>query len=181
LLSAAHAAEGIGEPFTQLFQPNHSPEGENQVAKNRDIEEKKIKRELPFELTTGDYAKKCKEAATLSAEVGEMKKTFADLKAEWKGKIEVRQSELNQLLRAVKEGKENRLVDCLERKDFTKFVVEYVYAGKVLLTRPLDKWETQQNLFNDGVKPKQKKEKKPNVLPKVDRATNKPTGVEEQA
>ena len=107
------------------------------------VEEVKVVEPLIFTLTEHEYAEKGKAAGKLRGKLSEVEAKFSDIKKEWKGKVDEKQIELNNILEAMRAGKEERVVECTQRKNFDRNIVQYLYKGKVLKERPLEPHERQ--------------------------------------
>jgi len=101
------------------------------------IEGEKIKRALPFKLSDEEKARKGEAAARLNeklAEAVDKKKTEV---AKHTAGIKELQTKISNHLTAISAGVERREVTCIEHKNFEKNVVEFIYEGEVLETRPM--------------------------------------------
>lgn len=77
------------------------------------------------------------KAIRLAAEIQERSKLedeLADIKAQYKSKIEAKNSEINLLSSQVNSGFEMKEVRCQVMKDFDKGTKDYIYDGKVYAT-----------------------------------------------
>jgi hypothetical protein len=63
-----------------------------------------------------------------------------------KGEIDSKQCEMEAHLDIIRDGVESRLVECIEKKDFQKYRVDYVYDGKVMESRAMEMGERQLEL-----------------------------------
>jgi len=119
--------------------------------KNPDVHEKVVAKDLDFKLIQEEFAEKGKLAAEVAREVGALESKFADVKKDFKARIDIQSGKLDNILRIIRQGFETRRVDCLEQKNFKEGVCRYIFKGKVMLERPLEKHEYQIPLaFEDN-------------------------------
>lgn len=112
----------------------------------RDVQEKEIEKYLNFKLTEEDFAEKGKEAGKLAGEFGKLEAEFDGIKREWKEKLESKETELSLVLGTIRRGDEDRKVKCIEQKDFVQHVVNYIFDGEIMHTRPMELNERQMEL-----------------------------------
>lgn len=112
-----------------------------------DIEERElINKELEFKLSSSDYERIGKETATLSGELTVWKEQKRTEQLAWNDKIHSHEDNIARLLKTIQEGKEVRMVNCTERKNFTENKIEYVFQGEVIESRALTGQERQQEM-----------------------------------
>lgn len=94
---------------------------------------------------------KGKDAADKAQLIGETEREFDSVKKRFKGKIETQESDLADVLRTIREGEEVRLVECIERKDYQRHIVEYIYEGEVMEERAMtiDERQTEMKLVEN--------------------------------
>ena len=112
----------------------------------RDVQEKQIEKYLNFKLTEEDFADKGKDAGKLAGELGKLEAEFDGIKRQWKEKIEAKQTELDIILTTIRRGDEDRKVLCVEQKDFREHVVNYIFDGEIMHSRPMEMNERQMEL-----------------------------------
>lgn len=112
-----------------------------------DIEERElVNKELLFNLSSADYERIGKEASVLSGELTVYRETKRKEQLEWNDKISSHEDNVARLLKIIQEGKEVRMANCLERKDFTENKIEYLVDGVVIESRALTGGERQQEM-----------------------------------
>jgi hypothetical protein len=115
----------------------------------REVQEKVIEKYLNFKLTEEDFADKGKEAGKISGELNKLEAEFDRIKKEWKEKIEEQEAALSLIHSTIRRGDEDRKVICVEQKDFAKYVVNYVFNGEIMHSRPMEMSERQMELVTD--------------------------------
>lgn len=90
---------------------------------------KKVKRDLAIELTSDEFAAKGKEAANLACEFREVEKEKKAVVETYSAKLKDRASRRDELLNSIKEGVENRTVECIEVKNYNENRVEFWHQG----------------------------------------------------
>jgi len=117
------------------------------VKEQKRFVERNVERELKFKLTESEFAEKGKQAAEASKKLAELEFEFEMVKRKWKGQIEGQTEIVHSILSVIHAGEEKRHVDCTERKDFEKFVVEYIYRGEIMENRPMQMHERQLEIL----------------------------------
>lgn len=107
------------------------------------FESSEIEKVFDFTLTQEELADRGKAAGKLDAELMEIKGCAASVNKQWKGRIELKQGELSDVLETIRTGTEPRTVKCTIRKDFSKKCVQYIYKDKVLEERAMEPAELQ--------------------------------------
>lgn len=124
-----------------------------------DVTDQELTKSLTFDLTIEETAAKGKCAAEIRHELTKMREEFKELQATLKGKIAQKEQELAKTLRLIRDGKEERTVSCIMRKDFTRMIVQFLFGDKVQEERALTIEERQLNL--DEQRKKREGTKKP--------------------
>lgn len=114
------------------------------------LSERNVHHELEVPLTHVELAERAKRAGELQALMEQRTKEFDPIKKQYKADMDAMQEELESILTACHSGKEKRLVECIERRDFTRCMVEYVYDGKVLEERTMESGERQEEMFPEA-------------------------------
>ncbi len=109
-------------------------------------EDVEVQKSLTFKLTTQEIADKGRKAAELERETGEQESQFENVKAEWKGKINKLENEKRDLLRTIRKGEEERQVQCIMRKEYSRMVVQYLWKGIVMEERAMTLDERQLSI-----------------------------------
>lgn len=133
------------------------------TTKKKAIQTRKIEKELEFTLTQEEIAEKGKQAAKYAQEQGEMERQFDKVKKEWTGKINKLEIAVSNELSVIRSGKELRMVECTEEKNFEKKTVRYIWKGKTMLERDMTLNETQMAM-ETTIKTRKPSEKKPEQL-----------------
>lgn len=116
-----------------------------------DIEERVIKgKELCFQLTEPEVVTIAKKASKTSQELEKDLLEFSNIRSEWKSRIEAKETALSEMLKTIGSGKELRIVECIERKNFSEFSVQYIFESRLIETRPMTADERQVE-FNTGI------------------------------
>ena len=112
-----------------------------------DIEERElVNKELEFKLTSADYERIGKETAGISAELTAFREQKRTEQLAWNDKISSHEDNVARLLSVIQAGKEVRMVNCTERKNFTENKIEYIVNGEVIESRALTGEERQQEM-----------------------------------
>lgn len=130
---------------------------EKSKTKKKNPKGKLVKHSLKFNLTDEEKAKRGLEAADLNADIAELtieKKIATD---EYSAKIKDRTARRNDLLKQVKDGVENREVECIEVKNFDAGKVEYYFEGEKMHERELTEEDKQLELDEAASKKSKKK------------------------
>lgn len=116
--------------------------------------ERTIMKEITFTLSDKDKAELGKRAGAVDKELADLKEEFADVRKDFKSRIDLKDRELKNLLRASRDGKEERMVEVTEVKDFDAVKVRYMFKGKVVLERDMEWAERQTEMKVDNGKSK---------------------------
>lgn len=111
-----------------------------------DVVDQDITKSLTFELSNDETADKGRAAAEIRHELVKMREEFKELQATQKGKLAAKEQELAKTLRLIRDGKEERTVACVMRKDFGRMTVQYIFAGNVQEERAMTIEERQLDL-----------------------------------
>lgn len=122
-----------------------------------DLKERTVERTLTFKLTEDDFSQKGKLAGNLSAELRKLESEEASVKKEWKEKLAEKEGDLYSVLSTIRKGAEDRVVKCIEQRDFNGHMVHYIFNGEVLHSRAMELHERQLEI----VKPPQAPERAP--------------------
>ena len=117
------------------------------MATTEDVTEgKKFKRMLPCDLTDQEMKKKGKRAGEMQAEADTVRQEMNDAVAGHKKDLKEINGKLRVLLSELESGKEERNVECFERKDFKRKKAEVVRtdSNEVVETRTMEAWELQE-------------------------------------
>lgn len=114
---------------------------------SQDVEERElVNKELEFKLSSADYERIGKETAGISAELTAFREQKRTEQLAWNDKISSHEDNVARLLSVIQAGKEVRMVNCIERKNFTANQVEYLFNGEVIEGRALTGEERQQEM-----------------------------------
>lgn len=114
-----------------------------------DIEERElVNKELEFKLSSGDYERIGKETASISAELTAWREQARTERLAWNDKISSHEDNVARLLSVIQAGKEVRMVNCTERKNFTENKIEYLFEGEVIESRAMMGEERQQEMHD---------------------------------
>lgn len=122
------------------------------------MEETKVRlvpKEVWFELKDVEIVERARRVAEIRKEVDAVKEEAKGVASDFKGRINVLESEQKALLQTVRANGEHRTVECEFRKDFAANKVEYLFDGKVVEERAMN-WEERQaemDLVRDGADP----------------------------
>lgn len=111
-----------------------------------DIQEAKIQRVLTFLLTNDEIAERVTRAVKLRSQIAEIETEADDAKQVFKGRIAEKTGELSKLYGIEATRQEERLVNCLERRDFSLGMVQYLFDGKVMEERTMTAGERQTEM-----------------------------------
>lgn len=125
------------------------------TAFNRDEDiftEEESREVITFQLTDDEILKLAKATAELDIEHRTVDAHFTMVKKDFKGKLDGLASQMNYNFRLIKDQAEDRDVDCIKRKNFTKKVVQFIYNGRVMKERPMADHEmTNPNLVQKSL------------------------------
>jgi len=110
------------------------------------FERREIKKKFWFSLTTKEKDDSGKLAGEIDGQIQRDEEKAADLRKEWKVKIDGKRSKLRGLLATLKAGKEFREVDCEEVKDFGKKEIRYMVGKKCMESREMTSNELQLSM-----------------------------------
>lgn len=118
-----------------------------ETIKDPNIEHKTVKHAFKFKLSKDDYVTKAKNIAELNEQVYDLNSKFDMVKREHKTRVESLLMASGKELVCVRDGEEEREVECIMVMDFNRNLIEYVYQGEILQTRSMSDFERQRNLF----------------------------------
>lgn len=110
-----------------------------------------VGREIEFELTREEIAKKAERIAELSMAISVEQDRFLGERTTHKALVKSLELDIDKELAAVRSRKETRMVMCDVVRNFDANSIEYYSEGKLMLTRAMDSSERQQEL--SGVDP----------------------------
>jgi hypothetical protein len=111
---------------------------------NRDediYEEESARETITFPLTDEEILKAGKEASQLDSQYKAVDAKFSMIKKDYKDQLGGLSSQLNYKFRIIADECEDREVDCVQRKNYTRKVVQYLVNGDVMKERPMGEWE----------------------------------------
>lgn len=126
--------------------------GENEQEQPQAEEEKQptrlrtISKDLAIKLTEAEFAEKGKAAAEKRQEINKLEIEFEFIKKGFQSKIKLAEAELSETLRIISAGYETREVECEEKADFDRGVVEIHYKGDLYEERPMTPFDRQATL-----------------------------------
>lgn len=104
---------------------------------------RKLMKEIDFTLTEPQLIAKAKAAAEREDTLLELTKELKGIKESYKERMDVVKEDLHLLLNSIHEGKETRVIECLEIRNFAENWVRYLFEGEVVLERALSGEERQ--------------------------------------
>lgn len=107
---------------------------------------RKAMRELAFKLSEADFAAKAKQVAEAQQKLGKLASEFQGVKDNYKARIQLLENEIGHILAVISSGVEQREVECDERVDYDRGIVEYVFNGEVRAERPMTPMDRQQSM-----------------------------------
>ena len=114
------------------------------VARGKKVkQERSIKKEIAFKLTTKDRAEFGDQFAKLNGAFGEIDREFDKIKKDYKGRLEAIDLQVNQIAKWLRDGEQHKIVDVIERKDFVSRKVQFILENKVVEEREMNPDETQ--------------------------------------
>lgn len=116
---------------------------------------KTIRKMFTFDLTEEEKCERGRQAGQLSSEKLAMESEFDDVKKDFKSRIGDKELALKKLLRVLKDGKEDRTVECTLEYDFDAGVARYWYAGSIKEERPLTTDERQMTIEDGDESPRE--------------------------
>lgn len=128
--------------------------------------ERTLMKEITFSLSDKEKAELGKKAGEVDREILILNEEFKDVKDDYKRRIGAKALELKSLLKASREGKQERMVEVLEVKDFDAVKVKYMLKGKVVLERDME-WAERQTEMKVDTNGKSKKTAKDDVRAKM--------------
>lgn len=99
--------------------------------------ERKIYREFKFKLTNEQIIHKAKITADLVEKVELEESRFTDLKKAHKETLKYLQGEKRSQLRKIRNGYEEKIVECIEVRDYSEGKIFYVYEGQIMEERAM--------------------------------------------
>ena len=127
--------------------------------KNTKIQDRKVIRDLEFELTDTELLSTSDRAANCSRQVDEVNREFKHVKDDFSAKLKTLNANLRDDLNKVRTKRETRTVDCIERFNYDTREVVTIYGKKVMEKRAMrgDEFQTFMDLENQKKKPKASK------------------------
>jgi hypothetical protein len=111
-----------------------------------------MKKEITFKLTEKDEAELGRKAAKLNITYGQ----FTGVKKEYTGRLEAIELEVNQISKWFEDGERREVVEVIERKNFEKRIMQYLFKGKIVETRDMTAEEMQTELPIEPLKTQKK-------------------------
>lgn len=115
-----------------------------------ETEDRTLRKELNFPLSPGDFERVAKEAAGISQQLTADRLEYKQIRLEWKDKISGNETALARVLDVIQQGHEMRMVDCIERRNFSKNLIQYLVDDKVIEERAMTALERQQEMELGG-------------------------------
>lgn len=112
---------------------------------NRDEDifvEEEAREPVIFQLTDEEILKAAKATTELDEQYKDVNAKFAQVKKDFSGKLKGIEAQINYNFLIIKDQAEEREVDCVKRRNFTKKIVQFIYGGSVVKERPMTEWET---------------------------------------
>lgn len=116
--------------------------------KKKNPKGQKTERPLLFNLTAEETRTKAIQAADDSISVTTLTAEYKGVQEDWKAKIKNRAASRDDLLSQIREGTEERTVECIAVKNYNQNVVEYWHEGLKIQSREMTKQEREQPDFN---------------------------------
>lgn len=112
------------------------------------IQDRKVIKDLEFELTDAELLAKSDRAANASRQVAEVNTEFKSVKDDFTAKLRTLNASVRTDLEAVRTKREVRTVDCIERFDYDNRKVSVIFNKKVMQTREMrgDEFQTFMDL-----------------------------------
>lgn len=100
---------------------------------------------LTFPLTDEEILKFAKHTSQLDEQYKAVDSKFQQAKKDFKGQLDGLNAQMNYNFMVIKDECQDREADCTVRYNFTKKVVQYVFAGEVMKERPMTDWDMNKN------------------------------------
>lgn len=112
------------------------------------IQDRKVIKDLEFELTDTELLAKSDRAANLSRQLSEVQAEFKQVKDDYAAKLRSINANMRVDLEAVRTKRETRTVDCIERFDYDNRKVTTIFGRKVMEERAMrgDEFQTFMDL-----------------------------------
>lgn len=120
---------------------NNQPVPEAPVAKEEQapkVEDFEVKETLIFDLTDAELLNIAKTTSLLAVEKRSKEAVLKQIVEDKKEEIKGLESDIKINLKLIETGKQGREVECIMRKNYTRGIVQYIYAGKVMKERGLE-------------------------------------------
>ncbi len=111
------------------------------------VSKEMVKRPVVFWFNDQEFAQRAKDIAKINAQIRELRAESEQHKAKIESQIAYNSSLVDSISREISHGKEIRIVDCQEAKDFGLRVVRYFYSGRLVDERKMTEEEVQ-NVIN---------------------------------
>jgi hypothetical protein len=105
------------------------------------IEDFDVKETLVFDLTDPELLEIGKNVATLSAEKRTKEALLKGYIADRKDEIKGLEADIRFNVKLIEVRKQGKEVDCIMRKDYTRGIVQFIFAGNVMKERALEHHE----------------------------------------
>lgn len=112
------------------------------------IQDRKVIKDLEFELTDAELLAKSDRAANLARQTSEVQAEFKQVKDDFAAKLRSLNANMRVDLEAVRTKRETRTVDCIERFDYDNRKVSTIFGKKVMEERAMrgDEFQTFMDL-----------------------------------
>jgi len=111
---------------------------------NRDediYEEESARENITFPLTDDEILKIAKQTSEFDQQYKAIDSKFQQIKKDYKGQLDGLNSQMNYNFMLIKDECQDRDTDCIQRKNYTRKVVQYLFEGKVMKERPMQEYE----------------------------------------
>jgi hypothetical protein len=107
------------------------------------IERRPLVKELELPLAEAAVAKRAHEAAELSKLIDDLEDEKAFRVKEFNEQLSDWRAKLSDMMKSIREGKERKIVPCVEVKDFAAFAIRYEVEGVIVEERAMTREECQ--------------------------------------
>jgi hypothetical protein len=123
-----------------------APKTEAKVEPKKNPRGELVTENLKFDLTQAEIAEKGELAADQSADLAKIKSEFKAVKSDFKGQIDTLQKDLDKNLACIKEGTEEREVQCIKVLCKDNDTVQFWFNGENLKERPATDLDRQKEM-----------------------------------
>lgn len=107
-----------------------------------------VTREFEIPLTKPELAELATVAGGLQSEISNLKKSFSVVQKQHRADVSGLEEKLEKILTDCDNGRSTRTVDVIERKDYNRRLVQYIYDDRVIQERALEESEMQETMFS---------------------------------